>query len=57
MHFIQFLLQISDLFFDGCLPVQLFLIIFLRALCFLGNFGNFHKLIYGLLHTIKALPF
>lgn len=48
MHFIQFFLQIINLFFQRCLAVELFLVVLLGLLCFGRDMCDFHKFSYGM---------
>ena len=55
MHFIQFFLQVINLFFNCSFTVKLFLIPFLGFLCFIGDFGNFHEFIDCIFNQFTAV--
>ena len=55
VHVIQLFLQIVDLLFQGSFPVKLFLIVFLRVLCFRGNFCHFHKFLHRFLNQAVSV--
>ena len=57
MHFIQLLLKIANLLFDGSLPIDQLLIIFLRCLCFIRDLSDFHQFHDCMFHEIEALFF
>ena len=55
VHVIQFFLQIVNLLFQGSFPVKLLLIVFLRVLCFRGNFCHFHKFLHRFLNQAVSV--